>query len=237
MRESRGRRVPEVPLILAIDTATRWAGVGLTGAGEPIELVWRSEQNHGAELMDKILTIFDDRDVAVADIDCVAVAIGPGGFSALRVGLATAKGLVAPTGKPIIGISTFDLEAMSHWPAPGPLVAVIDAGSSGLAWARYAAVGTGDDRFPCHFRQETGLCQPEELVESAPDSALFCGERAPELGKLVGEARILSSEPPTRRPQNLAALAGQRLADGDIDDPMTLQPEYARPPSISKSNK
>jgi tRNA threonylcarbamoyladenosine biosynthesis protein TsaB len=231
-----------VPVILAIDTSTRWAGVGLTGAGEPIELAWHSQQNHGAELMDKILQVLRDRDASVADIDCVAVAIGPGGFSALRVGLATAKGLVAPTGNPIIGISTFDLEAMSHWPTRRPLVATIDAGSSGLAWARYVAPKAQHSRPPPEFplavyRVETGLCLPQELVKSAPASALFCGERAPELGKLVGEARILSSEPPTRRPQNLALLAGRRLADGDVDDPMTLQPEYARPPSISKSNK
>ncbi len=231
-----------MPVILAIDTSTRWAGVGLTGAGEPIELAWHSEQNHGAELMDRILRILGDRDASVADVDCVAVAIGPGGFSALRVGLATAKGLVAPTGKPIIGISTFDLEAMSHWPSPGPLVAVIDAGSSGLAWAHYAAPDAVDGRLPSEYplashRIETGLCRPEELVESAPGSAMFCGERAPELGKLVGDARILGSEPPTRRPHNLAVLAGLRLANGDTDDPMTLQPEYARPPSISKSNK
>ncbi len=167
-----------MPVVLAIDTSTRWAGVGLTGAGEPIELAWRSEQNHGAELMDRILQILGDRDASVADIDCVAVAIGPGGFSALRVGLATAKGLVAPTGKPIIGISTFDLEAMSHWPSPDPLVAVIDAGSSGLAWARYAASDIGDGRISCEerladYRTESGLSQPEELAETAPDNALF----------------------------------------------------------------
>ena len=229
-------RNPEVPVILAIDTSTRWAGVGLSGVGEPIELVWHSEQNHGAELMDRVLQVLGDRDASVADIDCIAVAIGPGGFSALRVGLATAKGLVAPTGKPIIGISTFDLEAMSHWPPTDPLVAIIDAGSAGLAWARYA-VPDVDGQRPADRRAENGLCRPEELVETVPVDARFCGERSAELGKLVGEARILSTGPPTRRPQNLALLAGRRLADGDLDDPMTLQPEYARPPSISKSKK
>ena len=225
-----------MPVILAIDTSTRWAGVGLTGMGKPIELVWHSDQNHGAELMHRVLQILGDRDAAIADIDCVAVAIGPGGFSALRVGLATAKGIIAPTSKPMIGISTFDLEAMSHWPSPDPLVAVIDAGSAGLAWARYAAPDI-DGQLPAGRRAENGLCRPEELAEIAPANALFCGERAAELGKLVGEARILSSDPPTRRPQNLALLAGRRLADGDLDDPMTLQPDYARPPSISKSNR
>ena len=65
-----------MPVVLAIDTSTRWAGVGLAGAGEPVEHIWHSEQNHGAELMDNVLDILGQRDLSVSDVECVAVAIG-----------------------------------------------------------------------------------------------------------------------------------------------------------------
>ena len=233
-------------LILAIDTSTRWAGVGLLlEDGGTRSCTWRSEQNHGAELMPAVLELLRTASLGVSDVEAVAVATGPGGFSALRVGIATAKGIVAPENIPLIGVSTHDLEvvsarggetALSQNSNASAVYAVIDAGSSGVAWAAYLAGETGStDRLP--KPADRGVTKPEILVELAGDSAVFCGEAAPALAEWVPASRILSVAPPTRSPEVLARLASVRLAAGDRDDPSALEPDYARPPTIAKPKR
>ncbi len=222
--------------LLAIDTSTRYAGIAVAKDGEVMEYLWRSEQNHGAELLPAIERLLGEAGAAFSDIDRVGVATGPGGFSALRVGLATAKGLALPRDLPIVGISTYDLEAMPNWPPSGPLVAVIDAGSSGLAWARYEPPGeSAGVTLPAAHRREAGVASPEGLADAMPADAGFCGEAVERVADVVSADRLLGDGPPTRRPADLATMAAARLDAGDADDPAGLAPDYAREPSITTS--
>ena len=221
-------------LLLAIDTSTRYAGIALASYGEIFEYLWRSEQNHSVELVPAIERLLGRAGESFSDIDRLGVATGPGGFSALRVGLATAKGIALPRDLPIAGVSTYDLEAMPHWPPPGPLVAVIDAGSSGLAWARYELpADSAGVTLPAAHRRETGVASPEELAAAMPSDAGFCGEAVSRMADAVSANRLLGGEPPTRRPADLAMIAAARLDAGDADDVAGLAPDYARDPSIS----
>jgi tRNA threonylcarbamoyladenosine biosynthesis protein TsaB len=223
-----------VGFLLAIDTSTRYAGIALARDGEVIEHLWRSNQNHGTELLPAIERLLGDASADFSDIDRVGVATGPGGFSALRVGLATAKGLALPANLPIVGISTHDLEAMPSWPPSGPLVAVIDAGSSGLVWARYEPPGeSAEVTLPPAHRRAAGVAPPERLADAMPTDARFCGEAVERLAGVVSADRLLGEGPPTRRPADLATLAAARLDAGDADDPAALAPNYGREPSIS----
>ena len=84
-------------LLLAVDTSTRFAGVGIDdGSGSVVCRSWRSEQNHGAELMPAIMAMLEESGRTPADITHLAVANGPGGFSALRVGIGVVFGLATP---------------------------------------------------------------------------------------------------------------------------------------------
>ena len=220
--------------LLAIDTSTRHAGIALAKDGEVIEYLWRSEQNHGAELLPAIERLLGDVGASFSDIDRVGIATGPGGFSALRVGLATAKGFALPRDLPIVGISTYDLEAMPNWPPSGPLVAVIDAGSSGLAWARYEPPSESTNvTLPAAHRREVGVAPPVGLADAMPVDARFCGEAVERLADVVSADRLLGDGAPTRRPADLATMAAARLEAGDTDDPAALAPDYARAPSIT----
>lgn len=242
--------------LLAIDTSTRFAAVGLEARGQLWEKSWRSAQNHGVELMQAVREVLAQADAKLTDLQGIAVATGPGGFSALRVGLATAKGLAMVRRLPLIGVSTYDLEAARAWPSEHALIVAIDAGSAGLAWARYEPGKTPPSTAPAGdaqridardrrdragagpflegARQASGVSQPSDLVAVSPPGARFCGEGARRLKGLAPAERVISSEPPTRRVGDLFALARGRWMSGDIAQLAALQPEYARPPSITK---
>ena len=216
-------------ILLAIDTSTRYAGVAVADCGGILaENTWHSRQNHGAELLPAAMALLEQAGRGIQDVTHLAVALGPGGFSALRVGIATVKGLALPRRLPVAGISTFDVEAAPHFGVDAPLYAVLPAGRDEVAWACY-----GDAVSPARERAESGIAAPENLLASAGERALFCGEGTPLLAPHTPAGALLSGPPPTRQPAVLARLALDRFAKGEADDPTALEPTYARAPSIS----
>ena len=116
------------PLLLAIDTATRFAGLALYD-GEMVrsEACWLSNRNHSAELTPTMVRMLDQQGVEAKDISAVAVATGPGSFTGLRIGLAVAKGLAEACNIPILGVPTLDILAFQHAEQRRPIWAVIQA--------------------------------------------------------------------------------------------------------------
>ena len=116
---------------LCIDTSTRYASVGISEEGRILaELAWRSERNHSVELVPALRRVMEHAVVSVEDLTAVFAALGPGGFSALRVGLSVAKSLAMARGIPLVGVNTLDIEAAPFLGLAGPLSAVIGAGRS-----------------------------------------------------------------------------------------------------------
>ena len=95
-------------MLLALDTSTQTMGIALYE--EPVvvgEMIWRSSSHHTVELAPAIKELMDRCSVKPLDIEAVAVALGPGSFTSLRIGLALAKGLALSLHIPVIGIPTF----------------------------------------------------------------------------------------------------------------------------------
>jgi tRNA threonylcarbamoyladenosine biosynthesis protein TsaB len=214
-------------ILLAIDTSTRYAGVAVLGEGDKTaERAWRSEQNHGVELMPAVIDVLARLRLTPKDVTHIAVARGPGGFSAVRVGISAAIGLALPRDLPTLGVTTYDIEAapyIDRASSSSPLYALIPAGRNEVAWARYESDGPP---------VSTGLATPHALLAEAPQTARFCGEGAVELSGHADQARLLSGAPPTRAPVTLARLAMARFQAG-AKGHATLQPLYARQPSIT----
>ncbi|HPT69519.1 MAG TPA: tRNA (adenosine(37)-N6)-threonylcarbamoyltransferase complex dimerization subunit type 1 TsaB, partial [Syntrophomonas sp.] len=98
--------------ILAIDSATPVAGLALLNDQKVIrEDFINYKKTHSETLMPGVDRVLHDCEMNTADIDVIAVTVGPGSFTGLRIGLATAKGLSMACGKPLIGISTLDVLA------------------------------------------------------------------------------------------------------------------------------
>ena len=129
-------------MLLAIDTSTRYAGVALADEERVVSCrVWYANMNHTIELMPQIAESLEAQDIDVASLEGVAVALGPGGFSALRVGMSVAKGLAMTGRTKIVGVGTLDLEAVPFLDAGLPVCALLEAGRNELASALFAPGG------------------------------------------------------------------------------------------------
>ncbi|PKB71161.1 MAG: tRNA (adenosine(37)-N6)-threonylcarbamoyltransferase complex dimerization subunit type 1 TsaB [SAR202 cluster bacterium Io17-Chloro-G6] len=220
-------------MLLALDTSTRYASVALADGDRVVSSrTWHSPVNHTAELMPAVAHVLESRGLNAGQLDGVAVALGPGGFSALRVGISAAKGLALVARKPIVGVGTLDLEAYPYLGSGIPVCALLEAGRQECATALYGADGI-------RLREDL-VCTAEELLAEVADQVsgptVFCGEgvaawKGVIAEKLEAKAQIVWPVP-ALRVWALAAIAGEKLLSGETGDITTLQPEYLRMPSI-----
>ncbi|MEM7335985.1 MAG: tRNA (adenosine(37)-N6)-threonylcarbamoyltransferase complex dimerization subunit type 1 TsaB, partial [Chloroflexota bacterium] len=125
-------------MILAIDTATRWLGVAIhDGTAVLAESGWRCLNNHTTELADAIQALMARAKMEPNDLTGIAVAIGPGSYTGLRVGLAMAKGFALVHQIPLLAVSTLDVVAIQVPPTEGRLIAIAEAGRTRVCMAEY----------------------------------------------------------------------------------------------------
>ena len=214
-------------MLLAIDTSTRIAGLALSCDEQVLaERTWRSVDNHTVELMPAIVQILQQQRVTVRDLTGVTVAIGPGSFTGLRIGLSVAKGLCYALGIPLVGVPTLDALALAHSRPPLPVCASLTAGRGRLCAGFYRTDGGG-----CHRVGDFQLLEWAALAEQVDQPTWFCGEITPPLADYlrehVGEnAHLASPASALRRPAYLAELGQQRLTRGESDDIASLTPLY-----------
>ena len=223
---------------LCIDTSTRYASVAVSMDGAiAAQLSWRSARNHSVELVDALRLVMERTGAEMDDLDAVFVARGPGGFSALRVGLSFAKSLAMATGAPLVGVGTLDAEALPYLEAGGPICAAIEAGRRALYVGLYGQQSSGG-------AGEAGyrVVGWEELSTVIEDGALVCGESAAAVARALAEkghrrTRAAGAPPPTRSPAAVAELAYRRLTTGDVDSPEGLEPLYMRGSQVQRAEK
>jgi len=133
-------------IVLSIDTAANLcaACVWQSAIGERGRAVRDVGKGHAEVLMEVIDAAMASAGLAFTDLDAIAVSTGPGSFTGVRIGVATARGLALALKVPAIGVSTLEAlarEAMDRFPARDVL-AVIDAGRGKVYVAGRAADGT-----------------------------------------------------------------------------------------------
>jgi tRNA threonylcarbamoyladenosine biosynthesis protein TsaB len=213
-------------MLLAIDTSTAQMGLALyDGAQVLAESVWTSRQHHTMQLAPSLADLLRRCSVGVDALGALGVAVGPGSFTSLRVGLAFAKGLALARRLPLIGVPTLDIVAAAQPLADMPLVAVLQAGRGRLAVGWYEASPDGW-RSTGPARVETA----DSLAHSIRKPTIVCGELlAEDRGRLARKRVniVLSSAANSvRRPSLLAELAWQRWQSGSVDEAATLAPIY-----------
>jgi len=222
-------------LILAvIDTSTRFAGVGVVDdTGKRATRTWRSDQNHGRELMPKLVESLAELSLGPTDITHLAIALGPGGFSAVRVGISAALGLVVAKKLPVLGVPTHEIEVEPYLELVTravPVYSLIPAGRGEISWMRHGVTPGGVD-----LDVQMGLGAPGELLDSLEPDALLCGEACDLMAGLVEKSRFMEGGPNTLRdPNSLLDIATARFGAGVVTPYEELRPIYARPPSISQ---
>ncbi len=219
-------------MILAIDSATRWAGLALhDGTAVIAEHGWRCANNHTVELSPAIDAMLRQAGLTPSDLDAIAIAIGPGSYTGLRVGLALAKGLALANGLPLIGIPTLDIVAASFGQRNGQLAVVAEAGRRRISLTAYEWRGRSG------WQRQDG---PEnatwdDVLAKIDAPTTFAGEISAEAAKKIRAAgkqfRLERPSRSVRRAGCLAELGWQRLRKNDTDDAAALSPFYMRDPA------
>ena len=217
------------PILLAIDTSTRTIGIALYNGVQVLgERIWTSLDFHTAELAPAVADLFSKGVLQPSDLAALAVAIGPGSFTGLRIGLALAKGLALAQNLPIVGIPTLDVLAAGQRVATEEeeiLAAVLKAGRGRLAVGWYQVVnGSWKQSLPNEV-----LTVPE-LSDRVQSPTIISGEldekERRQLARKRKNVHLASPAFCLRRPSFLAELAWQRWQEGRVDDPATLSPIY-----------
>jgi tRNA threonylcarbamoyladenosine biosynthesis protein TsaB len=213
-------------MLLAIDTSTVQLGLALyDGATVAAELTWTSRQRHTVELAPALAGLLSRTGISMGDLSALGVAIGPGSFTSLRVGLAFAKGLALARKIPIIGVPTLDVVAASQPVQAIPLAAVLQAGRTRVAVGWYQA---SENRWQAQGPARTMTV--DELAESIQHPTLVIGElNAEERQRLARKRRnviLASPAQSVRRPALLAELAWERWQAGRVDELASLAPVY-----------
>ncbi|HLF27063.1 MAG TPA: tRNA (adenosine(37)-N6)-threonylcarbamoyltransferase complex dimerization subunit type 1 TsaB [Anaerolineae bacterium] len=214
-------------MLLAIDTATRYASLALhDGGAVRAEMTWEISDRHTVELMPRLAWMLEQVGLRAGALTGLAVSIGPGSFTGLRVGLAIAKGLALANSLPVVGIPTLDVVAYAQTVHKGPLVAVLQAGRSKLAARRYRRA-----RGAWRAQGEVMVTTVDRIGAEWTAPTWLCGELSAAEREAIGArlgARVILVEPARslRRAGFLAELGWQRLRTGDADDLDALKPIY-----------
>ena len=213
-------------MLLAVDTSTRVVGVALyDGISVLSEVAWISKNHHTIELAPAVADTINRAGIQSSDLNAIGVAIGPGSFTGLRIGLALAKGLAFSRRIPIIGIPTLDALVSAQPVNKSHMAAVLEAGRNRLAIGWYIAEG--------NQWKPTGKLENitiDEFIDNIQSPVNICGELGSYLREKLaekGESTVIASPAISfRRPAFVAELAWQRWKKGDIDDPTKLKPMY-----------
>lgn len=211
-------------MILALDTSTAIASVALYDGSVSGEVTWRSGRGHSVELLAQASALMRLRRVEPAQLTAVAVAIGPGSYTGLRVGLAAGKGLCLALGIPMVGVCSLDILAEAQREACLPVRPLLDAGRHRFATALYRRQN-GELR---RVGPIEGRSLPE-ILEGIAEETLLCGD----VGELAtGETsgnrpiRIASPASSLRRAGYLAEIGWRRYQQGELQDARQVEAFY-----------
>ena len=225
-------------MYLVIDTATRDLGVAVMDKTEVAgQFHWRTRQNHTKELVPAIRHLLEKGGIDLKDLKGIVVSLGPGGFSGLRVGMTTAKGLAVGTGAPLVAVHTLDAAAYPMLGLGAPVCALMPAGRGEVAAAMYGTNGSEMDK-----TVDEHLTTIETLGESIQEQTIFCGPITEEMvvelrERMGGRGLVPRGVGRASRVVAMGELGIRKIGRGEVDDPVTLQPLYIRRPSITKPTR
>ncbi len=223
-------------MILAINTSTFQFSLALLSEGGALlsEYQMMASRGHFGNLMPTLHFMLTSSGQKIQHVKSVSVAIGPGSFTGLRIGIALAKGLCHALGIPVVGISSLQALA-AQVPCTGdmPVFPILhsrkeEAFTARFTWDRQGILKQMTKDIWIKFEDFPGIVE---------GSAVFVGNdypgQAQRLKEILGERVLLA---PAHcwcpRASSVGSLALERLLQGNQDDPHTLTPVYLRPPDI-----
>ena len=186
-------------LVLAFDCAVSGLGIAVVRDGARLAGLAEEGRDQAARLLPAIVTVLGEAGVGRRDLSLIAVTIGPGSFTGVRVGLAAARGLAVGLGVPLAGLATTSVLLAQAKPRGRVVVAAIDSRLGD--W--FCAIAEG---------QAGGKGEPAPFVAAAPELAARLGGRA---------CLVIGSGAQTLAPQ-LVAAGIDAVAEQALPDPVTI---------------
>jgi tRNA threonylcarbamoyladenosine biosynthesis protein TsaB len=223
-------RLPIPVRVLAVDTSGEHGSVAFVENGEARgEVRLRPPVGHSLTLLPAVEFLLRALGLQPLEVEGYAVALGPGSFTGVRVGLSTVQGLALASGRPCLGLSNLDVLAARIAGEADCLVAIVDAYRGEVFARRY-------DR-EARPLEPGGRQSPEAALAELPASTALVGSGATTYAALVAE-RAPHARVPARSPhlaRMLGVLAEPRLRAGEGVPPDALRPVYLRDADIRVS--
>jgi len=159
-------------MLLAIDTSTDWIGLALYDGTQILcEQTWRSHSYHTIDLVPAIADILTRTHVNRAALTGLGIALGPGSFTGLRIGMSVCKGLALALKLPVAGVPSLDILAAGQPVLRRPMIALLQVGRGRFAWARYISQNS-------HWVQEgpVQVSETHEIAATITSPVYVCGE-------------------------------------------------------------
>jgi tRNA threonylcarbamoyladenosine biosynthesis protein TsaB len=216
--------------VLSVETSTMLGGAAIVDetSGLVAEIKLNVKTTHSERLMSAIDTVLRQSDLSLDGIDAFAVAIGPGSFTGLRIGLSTVKGLSYATGKPIATVPTLDAFALNFAYSAHPVCLMLDARKSEV----YGAVFTWrEEGFEKTFEERS--MPPGDLLKELQGTVLFAGEGVNIYRHLIREAMgdraiMASADKMVPSPTNVAVIGLAKALRKEYTAPAEAVPLYIR---------
>ena len=223
--------------ILALDTATRVGGVALM-KDENLLAEYRMEMTmaHSERLMVLVDRVLKESGLSFGELDAVALSIGPGSFTGLRVGVSTVKGLVAETAIRVVPVPTLEAIAWNLPAARTVICPMMDAKKQEVYTALFSSEVDGMLKREMEDQVAAPRMMAEHVFERVREGdtrVIFLGDGAlqyrGEIEAVMGGQAIVAPAPLSDpRPAVVGWLGLQRLNRGESVDPATLVPAYVR---------
>jgi tRNA threonylcarbamoyladenosine biosynthesis protein TsaB len=216
-------------LILGLDTSTEILGLALLREGRVVSsLSLAVGRSHSEKLPGTLDRFLSEAGALVTDLSGMAVSIGPGSFTGLRVGLSLAKGMTSTLGLPLVGVQTLKALAWRYRPSRLPIGAILDARKGEVFYSLFEEREGKLER-----KTPDSALSPEALANEIRDPTLFVGSGVRVYGdflqnRLGSLAIYASPNPESPDPADIAYLGWQRLRKGERDDLEALEPVYIR---------
>ena len=241
--------------ILAIDSSGLVAGVAVAEGDTLLaEYTTNYKKTHSQTLLPMLDEVKRMIELDLSSIDAIAVAAGPGSFTGLRIGSATAKGLGLALDKPLIGVPTVDALAMNLYGAGGYICPIMDARRNQVYTGIYAFVpekGEADVGMEQTYRLQIVRPQYVAPIEEVADTlnhlpekkdVIFLGDGVPvfhdRLKELMKRPFICAPASCNRQRAAAVAVLAQRYAqEGRMENARDHAPEYLRPSQAERTRR
>jgi len=215
--------------ILAIDTSTDTGSIAITDDEDILaESIFNVGRTHSETLIPSFQEMLEKTQLDIKDLDLLALTLGPGSFTGVRIGVSTIKGFALALEKPVAGVSTLEALASNFPFSSLPIVPLFDARRGEIYSAMFKWEGGLLKRL-----SEDGAVSPEDAIKEIKTKTIFVGEGLVKYGQMIkdtlGDNAVFAPRATWYvRASNVAALGLKSYKAGGGLDLATFTPSYRR---------